>query len=123
MEFVIKNIFPGINVHKSQNIQGALSNLLKTNRQQKSSTLISPISSHSSIFEQINVTHAWILVQCMYCVYFKNVNFFILPTFSIKISRNAQCRKLSSKDYRILSKIYSIITYKSTRKSYIYYSK
>ncbi len=56
----------GINVHKAQNMEGALSNLFKTNREQTKSTMISSSTTYlSSANKHIATTHAWLIVQCM----------------------------------------------------------
>jgi hypothetical protein len=46
-------------------MQGALSNLLKSNREPTKSTMFSSSTSHPSISSQTDVTHAWLLIQCM----------------------------------------------------------
>ncbi|CAF0846486.1 unnamed protein product [Rotaria sordida] len=55
----------GINIQKAQSIEGALSNLMKTNREQKKSKLISSTPLNLSSLKQMDVTHAWLLVQLL----------------------------------------------------------
>jgi hypothetical protein len=68
---VFITILLGINVHKAQHMEGALSNLLKTNREQTKSTIVSSSISNSSTSRQTDATHAWLLVHCMYSLIFK----------------------------------------------------
>ncbi|CAF4323302.1 unnamed protein product, partial [Rotaria magnacalcarata] len=56
----------GINVSKAQSIEGALSNLLKTNRDSKKSITISSTPMQPSNPNHLDITHAWLLIQCMY---------------------------------------------------------
>jgi hypothetical protein len=68
-------------------MEGALSSLLKSNREPTKSTTFSLSSSHPSTSRPTDVTHAWLLVQCVYLFYFKNRNS-IKIFLSIKISRH-----------------------------------
>ncbi|CAF3517497.1 unnamed protein product [Rotaria sp. Silwood1] len=55
----------GINIHKAQSIEGALSNLMKNNREHKKSKLVSSTTLHLSNSKQMDVTHAWLLIQLL----------------------------------------------------------
>ncbi|CAF2100174.1 unnamed protein product [Rotaria magnacalcarata] len=55
----------GINVSKAQSIEGALSNLLKTNRDSKKSITISSTPMQPSNPNHLDITHAWLLIQLL----------------------------------------------------------
>ncbi|CAF4559292.1 unnamed protein product [Rotaria socialis] len=55
----------GINVSKAQSIEGALSNLLKTNRDAKKSITFSSTTMQPSNPNHLDVTHAWLLIQLL----------------------------------------------------------
>jgi hypothetical protein len=74
-------VFLGINVHKAQNMENVLSNVLKTsNREPTKSTMFSSTSHPSSSRQQSDITHAWLLVQCMYSLILK-IETFIMRFF------------------------------------------
>lgn len=63
----VKAAREGINVAKAQQMESALSTLLKSKRESVKSTTLSSSTSHfSSPSKQMDITHAWFLVQCKY---------------------------------------------------------
>jgi len=103
-------------------MEGILSNLLKTNREKTKSTMLSSSISYSSSTRQTDITHAWLLIQCIYLFIIK-IEIFIMKIFffSIEISRNISFGNLYSKNSSSLSKIYFITSYKNTTNSYFDY--
>ncbi|CAF4251550.1 unnamed protein product, partial [Adineta steineri] len=54
----------GINIYKAQHMEGILSNLRKTHKEQTKTTLTSS-SSHLSNSKQNDITHAWLLINLL----------------------------------------------------------
>jgi len=64
-------------------MEGILSNLLKSNREQTKSTMFSSSISNSSSNRQTDITHAWLLIQCMYLFLLENRNFICKNLFLV----------------------------------------
>lgn len=66
IRFFVK-LFSGVNVSKAQQMESALSTLLKSKRESVKSNTLSSSTSHFSSTRQLDVTHAWFLVRCKHC--------------------------------------------------------